>query len=339
MRTLCVGMLALILAPIAAWAVDVPVLYVVDLSQLKTDAVAGTELTFELHTDSTCTNAVHTEIVAVEDVDLIEQIELVKVKGSPKPSKVARLNHLLIGAPLEATPFLKVTGTGILPVGEECQAQRPPGPITPTTFYACVAAQTGLLYNQRIGTPPQCRQGDKVTSWNQTGPQGPQGPAGPKGDLGPQGPQGVQGPIGPQGPQGPQGPIGLTGATGPQGLQGPIGPAGPQGPQGLQGLAGPKGDPGPQGVAGPAGISGYQRIGAASSPVTLGPNGGGSIGVQCPVGKKVLGGGGLETFEIVTLVRSYPPTETSWTVEYRNLTNTTVDNTILQAFAICATVN
>lgn len=168
------------LSPIVAWAVDVPVLYIVALSELKRNAVAGTALTFELHTDSTCTNAVHTEVVAAEDVDLIEQIQVVKVKGVPTPPQAARLNHLLISAPLEATPFLRVTGTGILPIGEECQAQSLPG------------------------------------------------------------------------------------------------------------------------------IPGYQKIGAASSPLTLGPNGGGSITVQCPVGKKVLGGGGLETYEVVTLVRSYP---------------------------------
>ncbi len=99
----------------------------------------------------------------------------------------------------------------------------------PLIFYACVNAGKGergdeggntdsgggSLYNQRVGTPPQCRKGDTVTSWNQTGPQGPQGS------------QGTQGSIGPQGPQGP---IGLTGATGPQG---------PQGPPGIPGISGP----------------------------------------------------------------------------------------------------
>ncbi len=104
------------------------------------------------------------------------------------------LVHLLIGAPLKATPFLKVIGTGIIPVGFECQAQVPPG------------------------------------------------------------------------------------------------------------------------------IPGYQKVHAFSDPVTLGPNGGGSVTAQCPVGKKVLGGGGLESTELVTIVRSYPPTDTSWTVLLRNQT-------------------
>ncbi len=72
--------------------------------------------------------------------------------------------------------------------------------------------------------------------------------------------------------------------------------------------------------------------------IALGPNGGGAITVDRPAGKKVLSDGALETTELVTLMRSYPSTDASWTAIYRNLTNTTMGNTRLQAFAICATV-
>lgn len=62
-----------------------------------------------------------------------------------------------------------------------------------------------------------CKDNDRLLSWNITGPQGPQG---------------LQGVPGATGQVGQQGPIGETGADGLQG------PAGPQGPQGVQGPTG-----------------------------------------------------------------------------------------------------
>lgn len=62
-----------------------------------------------------------------------------------------------------------------------------------------------------------CKDNDRLLSWNITGPQGPQG---------------LQGVPGATGQVGQQGPIGETGANGLQG------PAGPQGPQGVQGPTG-----------------------------------------------------------------------------------------------------
>jgi hypothetical protein len=38
----------------------------------------------------------------------------------------------------------------------------------PVTFNACISARTGNLYNLHTVAAPQCRSGDKVTSWNQT---------------------------------------------------------------------------------------------------------------------------------------------------------------------------
>ena len=75
----------------------------------------------------------------------------------------------------------------------------------PVIFYACVNAQTGVLYHFQQGKPPQCLAGDRVTSWNQAGPPGPKGD---KGNPGPQGPIGLQGPKGDKGNPGPQGPAG-----------------------------------------------------------------------------------------------------------------------------------
>ena len=46
---------SVILVPTAARATDVPARYVVDLRDLKREAVAGTPLTFQLYTDSCCT--------------------------------------------------------------------------------------------------------------------------------------------------------------------------------------------------------------------------------------------------------------------------------------------
>ncbi len=54
-RVLRLAVMAVILAPAAAWPTDVPARYVVDRRDLKRDAVAGTPLTFQLHTDSACT--------------------------------------------------------------------------------------------------------------------------------------------------------------------------------------------------------------------------------------------------------------------------------------------
>ncbi len=63
-------------------------------------------------------------MVNVEDVEFIEQIKVVKVKKGARPSKVARLNQLLIHVPQQPAYFLEVTAAnGITPVGGSCQFQ------------------------------------------------------------------------------------------------------------------------------------------------------------------------------------------------------------------------
>jgi Collagen triple helix repeat (20 copies) len=56
-----------------------------------------------------------------------------------------------------------------------------------------------------------CKQGESLLQWNQTGPQGLMG---------------LTGPAGPAGPTGATGSVGATGATGPAGATGATGPAG-----------------------------------------------------------------------------------------------------------------
>lgn len=95
--------------------------------------------------------------------------------------------------------------------------------------------------------------------------------------------KGATGPAGPAGPAGPQGEPGADGADGATGATGATGPAGPAGPQG------PEGPEGPAGPAGPVGVSGYQVLDGTSPVVAPGTTG--SFVVECPAGKKALGGG------------------------------------------------
>ncbi len=84
---------------------------------------------------------------------------------------------------------------------------------------------------------------------------------------------------GPAGPQGPKGDKGEQGPAGPKGATGPKGPAGP---------AGPAGAPGPAGPPGPSGISGWQYLTAA---MAIPRDQSRTWQVNCPSGKKALGGG------------------------------------------------
>jgi hypothetical protein len=104
-------------------AADVPVTYTVDGTALKA-AVSGTPLTFTLYTDAACTTLVHTQAVNVEDVTVISKLKRVKPGGAPtKPPKTDDLRTTLTSVTPAAPLYLKVTGTGITPVGGACQAQ------------------------------------------------------------------------------------------------------------------------------------------------------------------------------------------------------------------------
>jgi len=90
------------------------------------------------------------------------------------------------------------------------------------------------------------------------------------GTAGQQGPKGDKGDQGGPGPVGPRGATGLKGATGPAGLAGPVGARGPAGPPG------------------PSGISGWQYLTAA---MAIPRDQSRTWQVNCPSGKKALGGG------------------------------------------------
>jgi hypothetical protein len=167
-----------------------------------------------------------------------------------------------------------------------------------------------------------------------TGASGGDGAAGAQGEPGPVGPQGEIGPKGEPGPageQGPVGPAGERGMAGPQGERGPAGPTGERGPAGAQGERGPTG---PQGIQGAPGLSGYETV-----YTTINGSGEFHAGdVECPTGKKVLGGGvfnnpagGSADLEIHY---SYP-VRNGWTarVKFEDGRSWTT-----QIFAICAYV-
>jgi hypothetical protein len=101
-------------------------------------------------------------------------------------------------------------------------------------------------------------------------------------------------------------------ADGVEGIEGPRGPAGATGDPGRRGPAGPKGDAGPQGSAGPkgdpgpSGLSGYQVLISPGQSVSPG-NGTDLAAVNCPGGKKVLGGGVSSTnFSVARIALSAP---------------------------------
>jgi hypothetical protein len=140
--------------------------------------------------------------------------------------------------------------------------------------------------------------------------------------------------IGQRGPAGPQGPQGDRGVPGPAG---PTGALGPKGDKGEPGPVGPTGASGPAGPPGPSGISGWeQRI--SSQGVDVAPDYGGYAKVNCPDGKRVVGGGlgrrgGFWTY----ITESWPINDgTGWGV---TVWNDSPNVATIYAWAICASVS
>jgi hypothetical protein len=113
---------AIALAPIAAGAADVPVVYTVDTTALKL-AVSGTPLTFELHTNATCTALAHTQVLTIDATNMQSVLKRSKPKNGVKPPKTTDIRATLTGVSPAAPLYAKVTGTGITPVGGPCQVQ------------------------------------------------------------------------------------------------------------------------------------------------------------------------------------------------------------------------
>jgi hypothetical protein len=152
---------------------------------------------------------------------------------------------------------------------------------------------------------------------------GPQGAAGAKGDKGDKGEPGAPGPAGPKGDAGPQGDAGPKGDTGPAGPAGPMGREGPRGP------------------AGPSGVSGWSYH---TQGQTIGAEDYATWSVECPAGKRALGGGvaasgsNVGSIRRSSVVQSAPAgAATGWTVTYSN--EFYEGKVIAYAWVICAYVS
>jgi hypothetical protein len=100
--------------------------------------------------------------------------------------------------------------------------------------------------------------------------------------------------------------------------------------------AGPKGDPGPKGDMGDPGapgVSAYEIVHWTASPVNVGALG--HVQVECPAGRKALGGG-LASGQPVAVIQSSPSED--GTIWYVNFKNVGVQPTSVAAYAICAQV-
>ncbi len=116
--------LTLLAAASAAHAADVRVAYLVDAKALKAGAPAGTVLTFEVHASAACNAAVASAVVNVEDVTLLATVRAAGVTAGPKPRKqMIEMRHVLTGVAPQTAFYLRVTGSGIVPVGGACQLQ------------------------------------------------------------------------------------------------------------------------------------------------------------------------------------------------------------------------
>lgn len=114
--------LALLLAPLAAIAADIPVTFTTKEKDLKS-ALAGTALTFALYGDPACTNQVYSSVVNVENVALITKVKQFTPKNDVKLPNTVALQTTLPGVTYHGNLYLKVTGIGIIPVAGACQAQ------------------------------------------------------------------------------------------------------------------------------------------------------------------------------------------------------------------------
>lgn len=110
--------------------------------------------------------------------------------------------------------------------------------------------------------------------------------------------------------------------------------SGRSGAPGPQGPIGPQGAPGPQGPPGLADVQTVQVGGTA-----LANQGGGRI-ATCPVGKRVIGGGGGAQHTSLRMYTSAPSGTTGWTVTFaRDAGAPGVDTAAnFQVYAICATL-
>jgi hypothetical protein len=142
-------LVTLLALPQLVHAADVPVRYLVNDAQLKT-AVAGTSLTFSLYTDPTCSGPAHaSSALAIENATVTSRLKVFKAKGATTvPAKTDEIVWTMPNVPPTGqTLYLKVTGTGITPVGPACQVQAGTAPGT----LGALNTYTGLIQNYGYG--------------------------------------------------------------------------------------------------------------------------------------------------------------------------------------------
>lgn len=129
-RTILCLSLSLSLAAVPAVAVDLPVVYTVDAVALKA-AVAGTGHTYELFSDAACSELLDSAVSLIDD-GIVVSLKRAKISGAAKAPKTAEIRQTLEGVSAPGHVYLKVTGTGITPVGGACQAQAAVGDLPAT---------------------------------------------------------------------------------------------------------------------------------------------------------------------------------------------------------------
>jgi hypothetical protein len=137
-------------------AVDLPVRYTVEKKALKA-AVTGTPLTFQLFTDGACTSLTFSQTFPVDVVEIV-QLRFLKPSGSSMSApKAAELRYVLHAVPTVAPLYLKVSGAGVIPEGEDCQAQAitfaPAAPPVPGTSFVVKDANNTVVATY-IGAGP-----------------------------------------------------------------------------------------------------------------------------------------------------------------------------------------
>src|SRR5262249_41148892 len=113
-----------------------------------------------------------------------------------------------------------------------------------------------------------------------------------------------------------------SGLNGSDGATGPSGPSGPVGRDGSPGASGP---------SGPPGISGLEVVTDAGAVIPPGQDG--FDDVQCPTGKKILGGGFSKSADL-QIRENHPIGSSGWTAGGRN--ESSADTMVVNAYAICA---
>jgi hypothetical protein len=127
------------------------------------------------------------------------------------------------------------------------------------------------------------------------------------------------------------------------GLVGPAGPAGPKGDRGDTGAVGPKGatgQTGPVGARGPSGPSGVSGWSYLTKGASLSGESFKTVNVDCPAGKKALGGGVAVTSGLwaMRVIQSAPSgaAATGWLATVAN--DASNYTTSFYVWAICASV-